>query len=125
MSLAEVADIEKALRRELTLSEFESVDVLLETASDLVTGYLHPCPIPNPAPAAITRVVAEMAATVLNRPTTVLPESQSLSAGQFDVTFAQGATSPGPYLTAAIKQRLRPFRCGNGMVSVQLGSERF
>lgn len=125
MALASLEDIETALRRELTAAESDGVDGLLETASDLVTGYLFPCPIPDPVPLAITRVVADMAAAVLNRPTSILPDTTSLGAGPFNVGLAAGATSQGPYLTAAFKQRLKPFRCGNGMVSVQLGSERY
>lgn len=125
MALAELADIEKALRRELTDSEAESVDGLAETASDLVVGYLFPCPIPDPTPSAIVRVVADMVVAVLNRPTSVLPDTQSLNAGMFSANLTPGSTSQGPYLTAAFKQRLKPFRCGNGMVSVQLGSERY
>lgn len=125
MALASLDDIEKALRRELTDSESESVDGLAETASDLVVGYLFPCPIPDPVPPAVTRVVADMVAAVLNRPPTQLPDTQSLNAGMFGVNLTPGSTSQGPYLTAAFKQRLKPFRCGNGMVSVQLGSERY
>ena len=125
MALASLEDIETALRRELTATESDGVDGLLETASDLVTGYLFPCPIPDPGPLAITRVVADMAAAVLNRPTSILPDTTSLGAGPFNVGLAAGATSQGPYLTATFKQQLKPFRCGNGMVSVQLGSERY
>lgn len=125
MALADLADIEKALRRDLTDSEAESVDGLAETASDLVTGYLFPCPIPDPVPGAITRVVADMVVAVLNRPSQILPDTASVNAGMFGVNLTPGSTSQGPYLTAALKERLAPFRCGNGMVSVQLGSERY
>lgn len=125
MALAEAEDVAKALRRELTDSEVESVEDLVETASDLVTGYLYPCPIPEPVPGAITRVVADMVAAVFNRPSQILPDTASLGSGPFNVGFAAGSTSQGPYLTAAFKERLKPFRCGNGMVSVQLGSERY
>lgn len=125
MALASEQDVETTLRRDLTPDESDGVDGLLETASDLVTGYLFPCPIPDPTPPAITRVVADMVAAVMNRPTSILPDTQSLNAGVFGVNLAPGAMSQGPYLTAAFKQRLKPFRCGNGMVSVQLGSERY
>lgn len=125
MALASQEDIEKALRRELTDSEAESVDGLAETASDLVVGHLFPCPIPDPLPPAVTRVVADMVAAVLNRPTSILPDTQTLGAGIFSANLAPGSTSQGPYLTAAFKERLKPFRCGNGMVSVPLGSERY
>lgn len=125
MAFAAAEDVEKALRRELTGSESESVDDLAETASDLVTGYLFPCEIPDPIPGAITRVVADMVAAVFNRPTQILPDATTLGAGQFSVGLTPGSTSQGPYLTAAFKERLKPFRCGNGMASVQLGSERY
>ena len=98
MALASLEDIETALRRELTATESDGVDGLLETASDLVTGYLFPCPIPDPVPLAITRVVADMAAAVLNPPTSILPDTTSLGAGPFNVGLAAGATSQGPYL---------------------------
>lgn len=125
MALAEPDDVEVALRRTMTASESNAVDGLLETASDLVTGYLHPCPIPEPTPPAVGRVVADMVAAVLNRPEQILPETTSLNSGIYGINLATGSTSQGPYLTAAFKQRLRPFRCGNAMVSVELGSERF
>jgi len=123
--LATQADVEAALGRSLTANEAARVGALIDQASDLVTGHLHPCPIPTPTPGPITRVVAEMAANVLSRPTVLLPETQTMATGPHSVSFAPGATSPGPYLTAAFKTRLAPYRCGNGMVSVQLGSERY
>ena len=123
MALATREQVATALRRSLDPSE--GVDGLLETASDLVMGYLHPCLIPEPTPPAISRVVADMVAAVLTPADGVLPDTKSVVAGPFQQSFFDGANSRVPYLTAALKARLAPFRCGNGMTSVQLGSERF
>lgn len=116
--------MEAALRRPLTPTESDGVDALLAAASDLVIGYLHPTPVPDPAPGAVTRVVADMVAAVFNRPAQILPDTASLSAGVYGATFAPGATSQGPYLTASFRERLAPYRRGSGLISVALGSER-
>lgn len=73
-----------------------------------MTGYLWPSEVPTPTPGPVLRVVAALAAAVLIRPAKLLPETQSLSADGFGVTFTPGTGSPGPYLTAALKARLRP-----------------
>lgn len=123
MPLANEDDVRFALRRDLTNSETEWVDSLIDTASDLVNGYLHPYyTIPDPTPGPITRVVADMVAAVFNRPANILPETQSLSADSYGISFAAGATSQGPQLTAAFKERLNPFR--TTMVIVEMASER-
>lgn len=121
-NLATQNDVRDALRRELTADEALWIDSLLAEASDLVAGYLSPYQIPESIPAPITRVVAAMAAAVLTRPSTLLPDTQSVTADIYGVTFQPGATSPGPYLTDAFKKRLRPFRAGNVVVGVN--SER-
>lgn len=127
MALAEANDVAKALQRDLTSDETASLASgdLLDEASDLVIGYLYPSPVPTPTPAAITRVVAAMAAAVLNRPSSILPNTQALTAQPFGATFEPGAYSPGPYLTAGFKQRLSPFRLGNGMTAIELCSELY
>lgn len=122
MSLAVEDDVRAALRRDLTEAEQDAVDAVLAEASDLVTGYLHPYQMPSPIPGPIVRVVAAMAAAVLSRPANILPDTQSLSADSYGVTFAAEATSPGPRLTTAFKERLRPYR--SGLVNVIVGSER-
>lgn len=122
MTLAIQDDVRAALRRDLTVSEELGVEALIEEASDLVRGYLHPYQIPVSTPGPITRVVAAMVAAVLNRPTSILPDTQSLSADSYGVTFAAGATSPGPYLTESFKKRLRPYR--PGIVTLTVGGER-
>lgn len=125
MAYAVEADVEVALRRDLTDDETATVGGVLDGASDLIDGYLYPCTVPDPTPGAVTRVVADIAAAVLSRPAGLMPDTSNMTAGPYQVGFASGSTSLGPYLTAALKQRLAPFRCGNGMASVQLGSERF
>ncbi|AEK09825.1 head-to-tail adaptor [Mycobacterium phage ShedlockHolmes] len=101
----------------------EGVEPLLQEASDLVTGYLWPSLAPDPTPDPIKRVTASMVAVCLTRPTEILPETQQLSADGFGVTFTPGSGSPGPYLTAAHKARLRPFR--SGMTSVPMSGESY
>jgi hypothetical protein len=126
MALATQADVEAILGRPLTPEEAARVESQLEEASDLVVGYLHPCPLPTPTPTAIVRVVASMVAALIKNPTpaTVPSGATTLGAGPYNVGFSEGATSPGPWLTAKHKMRLRPFRCGNGMTSVGLSGER-
>lgn len=128
MPLATLSDVQAALRAmgksELADSLDEpTVAELLDEASDLVTGYLYPTEVPDPTPRAIVRVVAAMACAVLTRPANLLPETAALNADIYGVTLTPGSTSWGPYLTAALKLRLKPFR--RGMVSVPMGSERY
>jgi hypothetical protein len=120
--LATQDDVRAALRRELTATEEEWIGAVLDEASDLVAGYLDPFQIPSPTPPQIARVVASMAAAVLNRPASILPDTQSLTAHTYGVQFAPGSTSPGPYLTDGFKKRLRPFKIT--AIEVALNSER-
>ena len=123
MSLATQDDVRLALRRNLTDDEEDWVAGLINEASDQVAGYLHPYDIPEDCPEEITRVVASMVAAVFNRPTGILPETQSLTADSYGIQFAAGATSPGPYLTAGFKQRLAKFKVS--AVVVNLSSELY
>jgi hypothetical protein len=120
--LASPQDVETVLGRDLAEREAERVPGLLAEASDLVAGYLYPTPVPDPIPTPISRVVASMVAAVLLRPSGLLPDTQSTTADIYGVTFAPGSTSPGPYLTAAQKLRLRPYR--RAVNSVPMASER-
>jgi len=111
MALASDSDVENALGRSLT--ESEDVSTLLEEASDLVVGYLGYTPDPVPSPVA--RVVATMVTAVLNKPTTTTANydatGYSTSTEYAQVTVGvESATSSGPWLTAALKMRLKPFR---------------
>lgn len=124
--LANLSDVQAALRalgRADVAETLTDVDDLLQEAEDLLTGYLWPNPVPTPTPGAITRVVAAMAAAVLIKPKELLPETQTLQADGFGVTFTPGTSSLGCYLTAALKQKLRPYKAG--MSSIAQGSERF
>lgn len=111
MALASEADVEAALGRELT--DAEDVSTLLETASDLVVGYLGSTPDPVPAPVA--RVVADMVAAVVSKPAVSTSDYQASGYNvQREVAAVrvgvESATSTGPWLTAALKTRLRPYR---------------
>lgn len=126
MQLAMQEDVENALRRPLTELEAEWIDPLLNECADLVVAYLHPWQIPTPPPKPITRVVAAMAAAVLSRPASVLPDTKSLTADVYGITFATGSTGLGPYLAPSFQERLKPYKelGGNGMVVMELASER-
>jgi len=126
MRLAVQTDVENALRRRLTAEEAEWIGPLLDEASDQVAGYLFPWEIPIPVPETIVRVTAAMAAAVLSRPSSILPDTKSLSADVYGISFASGTTGTGPYWTTAFRDRLRPFKLlsGNGMTVVSLSSER-
>ncbi len=111
MPLASEDDVENALGRPLASSE--DVTTLLEEASDLVVGYLGYTPDPVPDP--VSRVVATMIAAVLTKPATnnadygsngynVARESMTVKVG------VESATTTGPWLTAALKLRLKPYR---------------
>lgn len=122
MTLATQADVAKALRRDLTSQEEEGVDSLLDEASDLVEGYLI-CPPPEPTPDPIKRVVAAMVAAVFDRATATPANADTVTAGKYSMRYVEGSTSGGPWLTAALKMRIKRWRCS--MVSVPLVSERF
>lgn len=123
MRLATGQDVQAALGRELTGQETAAVAGLLDEATDSVVCHLWPYQVRTPTPAAIVRAFASMTAAVLTRPAAIPYEATQLTADVFSASFAPGTTSPGPHLTAAIKQRLKLFR--TGMVSVAMGSERY
>lgn len=125
MALASADDVAQALERDLTSTESDYVDTKLATASDLVIGYLR-CEAAglDPVPDAVRRVVADMVAAVLSGASSAPANADSVTAGPYSVKYTDGSTSRAPYLTAALKMRLEPFRCGS-MRSVPLVSERF
>lgn len=126
MALASEADVENALGRALATAE--DVTTLLEEASDLVAGYLGY--VPDPAPTPVARVVATMVAAVLSKPATntadygasgynVVRESMPVKVG------VESATTTGPWLTASLKMRLRPYRSAatRSVFSIDLAPE--
>lgn len=111
MALASQSDVEFALGRSLT--EQEDVSTLLEEASDLVVGYLGRTPSPVPSPVA--RVTATMVAAVLTKPATTSADYQAsgYNVQREAATIRVGmesATTTGPWLTASLKMRLKPYR---------------
>jgi hypothetical protein len=111
MPLASEDDVENALGRPLASSE--DVTTLLEEASDLVVGYLGYTPDPVPSPVA--RVVADMVAAVVTKPAQTTADYQAtgynvLREAPMVRVGVESATATGPWLTAALKMRLRPYR---------------
>lgn len=122
MALATEADVEAALKRSLSGDESDSVAIDLESASDLVLGYLN-CELPDPTPGAVVRVVADIVAALYSSAASMPQNVDSLAAGPYSMRFTDGSTSKRPWLTAALRQRLRPYR--SGVVSVPLSSEGY
>lgn len=125
MALASEVHVEDALGRALTVSE--DVSTLLEEASDLVVGYLGYTPDPVPAP--VRRVVATMVVAVLTKPATTASDFTGLTSGYNTSretaavrVGVESATTSGPWLTASIKARLRPYRSHKtrGVYSISL-----
>lgn len=112
MALASEDDVENALGRPLALGE--DVSTLLEEASDQVIGYLRY--EPDPVPPAVARVVATMVVAVLTKPATPAadygtPSGYNVARETMPVKVGvESATTTGPWLTAALKMRLKPFR---------------
>lgn len=127
--LATVDDVQAALGRELTLTEATQATVSLAEATDLVVGHIGYDPIDaltagEVVPAAISRVVARMVARVLVQSAQAGSEGTTETVGPFSrtVRFGVGTTSGAPWLTAADKIALRPYRGGGGMRVVSLSS---
>ena len=121
MALATEDDVAAALGRDLD----SDVETLLEEASDLVLGYLH-CPDLDPVPPAVSRVVASMVASALNRAPgmAAMAPGDSLTAGPYSISGGGDSSSGTVWLTNGLKLRLRPYRCSS-MVSVSLQSETY
>ena len=84
---------------------------------------------PAPVPSALTIVSSRMVARVIERDGSsgAIPGAQSVQqqTGPFglSVTYAQGVTSGGPWLTAADKVMLKPHKVG-GMAAVAIATGR-
>lgn len=126
MAFATSADVVAALGRSLTSAESSSVDNQIAQATDLVAAYLGNDP--NPVPGAVTRVVATMVAAVFSKPSITVADydasgySTSREAAGVHVGV-ESATTSGPWLTNALRERLKPFR--TAMRSVMVVSEQF
>jgi len=125
VALAIEADVEAQLGRTLTSAETAQITSLLENASDLVIGYCRDDFEPYPHPDTVTRVVAGVAARALLAGNSPDPFAQQMSAGPFASTRTSGAASGDVWLTAADKIKLRRFRKGGGLTSVQFVGERY
>ncbi|MFE7717490.1 hypothetical protein ACFU44_00385 [Nocardia rhizosphaerihabitans] len=114
MPLATQVDVEAALGRELTAAETDRVNSLLDEASDIIAGYLHPKTY-DPTPDPIRRVVARMVARVYQSPTDAIGvQGEQMSAGAFQVshTFIPDSRTGGPWLSKADKIALRGYKFG-------------
>ena len=114
MAFASSADVTAALGRSLTSAESGVVNNLLDQADDLIIGYGIDAAI-DPVPGSIKRVAATMVVAVFTKPSITVadydasgyrssPETTSVHVG------AESATTQGPWLTNALKERLKPYR---------------
>ncbi len=126
VALATDQDVSDALGRPLTTAEMSVVSNLLETASDLVNGYLG-WTVPDPVPGPVTRVVADVIAAVLLKPevTTAGYDASGYNQIRGAATVRVGvesATTSGPWLSRSQKLRLAAYR--SGRVTVEMVSDR-
>jgi len=109
MAFARESDVEAALGRPLPTGL--DVTFLLETATDLILGYLNTdlTGMPHPLPPLVTRVCAEMVANVINRPQSPPdPTDNAYTLGAY--AYQVGPSSVGPWLNASQQNRLSIFR---------------
>ena len=121
MAFATAVDVVAALGRSLTAAESVSVSNQLEQATDLVAAYLGN--EPDPVPGAVARVVATMVAAVFSKPSITVADYDSSgystareAAGVYVGT--ESATTSGPWLTNALRERLKPYRVSVRAVTV-------
>jgi hypothetical protein len=121
MAYATSSDVLAALGRSLTTAELVSVNNQLDQATDLVAAYLGT--EPNPVPDAVKRVVATMVAAVFDKPSITIADydasgySTAREAAGVHVGM-ESATTSGPWLTNALKERLKPYRIAVRSVAV-------
>lgn len=122
MLLADQADVETRLGRDLTSDEVARLDGLLEEASALVEGYLGVSytdddDIPNVVVVVVSKIVAR--AIVRSADMDALAASlEGTNAGPFGARFRDSSV----FLTKADKLMLRPVGGGFGVVTLR--SER-
>ena len=121
MAYATSSDVVAALGRSLTTAESVSVSNQLEQATDLVAAYLGN--EPDPVPGAVARVVATMVAAVFSKPSITVADYDASgystareAAGVYVGT--ESATTSGPWLTNALRERLKPYRVSVRAVTV-------
>ena len=121
MAYATSSDVVAALGRSLTEAESVSVSNQLEQATDLVAAYLGN--EPDPVPGAVARVVATMVAAVFSKPSITIADydasgySTARQAAGVHVGM-ESATTSGPWLTNALKERLKPYRIAMRSVAI-------
>lgn len=121
MAYATSSDVVAALGRSLTAAESVSVSNQLDQATDLVAAYLGN--EPDPVPGAVARVVATMVAAVFSKPSITVADYDASgystareAAGVYVGT--ESATTSGPWLTNALRERLKPYRVSVRAVTV-------
>ena len=121
MAYATSSDVVATLGRSLTAAESVSVSNQLEQATDLVAAYLGN--EPDPVPGAVARVVATMVAAVFSKPSITVADYDASgystareAAGVYVGT--ESATTSGPWLTNALRERLKPYRVSMRAVTV-------
>ena len=123
MAFAVQADVEARLRRVLTTEESTYIYPQIAEAQALVIGYVGTdFSTLDAIPGAVTIVTSRMVARVLEAGAG--GSTQQQSAGPFSTSFVSGSTSGNPWLAAADKITLKPYRVMGGAVSVALRSDR-
>lgn len=120
------SDVEDRLGRDLTAVEGSRLGALLDDAAAAVFGYLGDCwTSDSEVPAPIYGVIAKMVARSLARGAGTEAFVTGQTTGPFGAQYAAAASGGDVWVTAADKLALRPYRCGGGLVSVQLVGERY
>lgn len=86
-------------------------------------GYLGCAEEPAPVPAAVSSTVAGIVGRVLNQAGMAGIEQVGIDDGS--VRFNANASSGDVWLSSMDKLALRRYRCGGGLVSVQLVGDRY
>ena len=125
MAFAAAVDVTAALGRSLTSAESGIVSNLLEQATDLVVGYGIDPDI-SPVPGAVKRVVATMVVAVFTKPAVTVADYDASGYRTARESTAvqigpETSTTEGPWLTNALKMRLKPYR--RSMFQVGMASE--
>lgn len=123
MVLATQADVTDWLGRDLSPSEAGRVAGLLARAEAIAMGYLGCAEEPAPVPAAVSSTVAGIVGRVLNQAGMAGIEQVGIDDGS--VRFNANASSGDVWLSSMDKLALRRYRCGGGLVSVQLVGDRY